>query len=321
MLHNKFSFIKNTTALFFLLLAACICLGLFTIAADSNIRVYVNGSLINYPATPINISDRLLVPLRATSNSLGLETDWIGQTQTAVIHNNTTSIRLCVNSDTAYINSKAADLEVAPILEAGNTLVPLRFVAEAINATVDWNGADKTVNITTTVNSLLNRSLAQKQEQVFGGDGTPYANKTQADNAMTTIECRVYKIDKNGGKYTTTQELTINKNIAGEVSAIFNDIYNSKFPIKYATGYSYRVKSTNANELSHHSYGTCIDINPEENYCPLAGVGSLWKPFENPYSIIPDGAVVAAFKNRGWDWGGEFDKRWIDYMHFTLLGE
>ncbi len=79
--------------------------------------------------------------------------------------------------------------------------------------------------------------------------------------------------------------------------------------------------------MSEHSYGTCIDINPDENYyvkpdgTPITG--SFWKPGENIYSMPADGSVVSTFKRYGWKWGGDawgagYSK---DYMHMTYLGK
>jgi len=45
-------------------------------------------------------------------------------------------------------NGQIINLDVAAFTLDGNTMVPLRFVAEALNATVDWNDATRTVTIT-----------------------------------------------------------------------------------------------------------------------------------------------------------------------------
>ena len=107
---------------------------------------------------------------------------------------------------------------------------------------------------------------------------------------------------------------------------IFTEIYNdsSKFPIKDVGGYSWR--NTAGGKISEHSYGTCIDINYNENYyvtpdgTPITG--SHWKPGEDPYSIAEDSVVVKTFAKYGWKWGGNAwsDAYNKDYMHFTYLG-
>ena len=87
----------------------------------------------------------------------------------------------------------------------------------------------------------------------------------------------------------------------------------------------YYWRNTAFGRISQHSYGTCIDINYDENYyCYADGTaitGSGWYPEENPFSITPDGIVVKTFEKYGWVWGGSWDGTVRDYMHFSYLGK
>ncbi len=149
-----------------------------------------------------------------------------------------------------------------------------------------------------------------------------FADILEAKENMTDIKVKVWNLTASGSKITSYCTLTINRNIAEDMKNIFEDIYNGKekFPIKSCQGYSYR------NGTSQHSNGTAVDINPTENYfITLDGViksGTLWEPGNDPYSILPDGDVVRAFKRYGWHWSP--DMNWSngkDYMHFSLIGE
>ena len=166
-------------------------------------------------------------------------------------------------------------------------------------------------------------SQTDKYNRVFPG-GVPFTTKAQADNNMKTIHVPVWQVDASGNKYANKLPLVVNLNLADEVMQIFTNIYNSpeRFPIKDVGGYSFR--NTAFGSVSHHSYGTCIDINFDENYyCYPSGeaiTGSFWKPYENPFSITPDGSVVKNFKKYGWTWGGDWTNL-KDYMHFSYLGK
>lgn len=166
-------------------------------------------------------------------------------------------------------------------------------------------------------------SLADKEKRVFP-NGKPFTTKQEADSYMTNVTIPVWKLGTNGVKSPSTMSLTVNRNLADEVIKIFTEIYNSpeKFPIKDVGGYSFR--QTAFGSVSQHSYGTCIDINFDENYyCYPSGeaiVGSFWKPYESPYSIPKDGSVVKTFSKYGWTWGGNW-KNLRDYMHFSYLGK
>ncbi|MCH5185762.1 MAG: M15 family metallopeptidase, partial [Oscillospiraceae bacterium] len=120
--------------------------------------------------------------------------------------------------------------------------------------------------------------------------------------------------------------LKVNKNLAEDVKSIFKEIFEGeeRFPIKSCGGYSWRESASG--RMSQHSYGTCIDINPNENYYISAGgeilSGSLWQPYENPYSIPAESEVVKIFEKYGFAWGATAwgEGRAKDYMHFTYLG-
>ncbi len=166
-------------------------------------------------------------------------------------------------------------------------------------------------------------SLEGRMRRVFPG-GVAFTTKADADNNMRTINVPVWQMDSSGRKYSATLPLVVNLNLADEVMKIFQSIYNSpeQFPIKNVSGYSWR--STAFGSVSQHSYGTCVDINYDENYyCYPSGeaiTGSFWKPYQNPFSITPDGSVVKAFSKYGWTWGGTWTNL-KDYMHFSYLGK
>lgn len=157
---------------------------------------------------------------------------------------------------------------------------------------------------------------------VFGGKVAVYSSKAEADRNMRTITIPVWHLAGDGSKVSATARLTVNAAIADEVLEIFTKIYNSpeQFPIKSVGGYNWRNTATGSQ--SQHSYGTCIDINPNENYCIYRTgkkIGSFWKPGQNPYSMPEDGVVIQTFKAYGWTWGGEWNSL-QDYMHFSYLG-
>ena len=165
---------------------------------------------------------------------------------------------------------------------------------------------------------------SDKNSRVFPY-GRPFETKEEADSYMTTVQVPVWKLSGDGSKYSSVLSLTVNLALADEVVQIFTEIYNDpeQFPIKNASGYTWR--NTAMGKVSEHSYGTCIDINYDENYYCYAETGeaitgSFWRPGENPYSIPADGSVVRAFAKYGWAWGGNAWTRLRDYMHFTFLG-
>ncbi|MBE7044369.1 MAG: M15 family metallopeptidase [Ruminococcaceae bacterium] len=174
---------------------------------------------------------------------------------------------------------------------------------------------------------MTSKPRTEKELRVFP-EGDAFTTKEQADAYMVEVTVDVWNMKSDGTKYPAKRTICVNSALAEDVKEIFRIIYEhpSQFPIKSVGGYSWR--NTALGKVSQHSYGTCIDINPDENYyCYTNGTaitGSHWLPGEDPYSITPDGIVVSAFAEYGWDWGGNWNNgrnSVIDYMHFTFLGK
>ncbi|MBQ7660780.1 MAG: copper amine oxidase N-terminal domain-containing protein, partial [Clostridia bacterium] len=58
-----------------------------------------------------------------------------------------TEVKLTIGSNTAYVNGQTQLLDAAPVIDNGRTLMPLRFIAEAMGATVDWDPATSTAKL------------------------------------------------------------------------------------------------------------------------------------------------------------------------------
>lgn len=117
----------------------------------SPIGVVVNGSYINPGEVPPSIEGgRVLVPLRGVLESLGATVSYNAVTRTVYATRGTVQIQLPLGSRVAYINGAARTLDVPATVVSGRTLVPLRFMSEALGANVNWNAQTRTVFIATT---------------------------------------------------------------------------------------------------------------------------------------------------------------------------
>jgi hypothetical protein len=56
---------------------------------------------------------------------------------------------LTLGQKTALINKQAKTLTAAAAVKNGSTMVPLRFVSEALAATVNWDSTARTITINT----------------------------------------------------------------------------------------------------------------------------------------------------------------------------
>ena len=111
---------------------------------------YVDGKLLTLDVAPVIDAEtgRTLVPVRAISEARGAVVSWNPATKSVMILFGSTSIVLHIDSATALVNGQTRMLDQPAVVVEGRTLVPLRFVAEALGGDVEWNGATREIKIT-----------------------------------------------------------------------------------------------------------------------------------------------------------------------------
>lgn len=111
-------------------------------------RVKIDSRQMSFDVPPVIQNGRTLVPLRAIFEELGAQVDWDEQSQTVTGRKRDTVLQLTIGSSTALVNGEQFILEAPPVIINSRTLVPIRFVSEALGADVDWNKNLQLVTIT-----------------------------------------------------------------------------------------------------------------------------------------------------------------------------
>ena len=139
----------------YLIIAPILCLfllnAIFTgiVTAAPAMGIMIDGQALKFDQPPIVLNSRLLVPLRAIFEALGIQVVWNSKNGTIVAENKQTTIELQVGNPNATKNRNLVKLDIPPQIINGRTYVPTRFISEAFGCTVLWNKAMNTVNITT----------------------------------------------------------------------------------------------------------------------------------------------------------------------------
>lgn len=112
-------------------------------------KVEIDGDLVKFEDQyPVIINGSTLIPVRAVSETLGADVKWDGETRKVTIVKDGCEIVLTIDSDTVTVDGTPYQIVQAPEVINNRTMVPLRFVAEAYNIGVDWDGETRTVVIT-----------------------------------------------------------------------------------------------------------------------------------------------------------------------------
>ena len=112
-------------------------------------KIYIKGKG-GANIKPIIRNDRILVPVRFVSEGLNAKVDWsldASNTGIVTVSEAGREIVIYVNSEKAYVDGTEQILESPAVIEGERAYVPLRFIAEALGASVEWDSQGMTATI------------------------------------------------------------------------------------------------------------------------------------------------------------------------------
>ncbi len=140
------------------------------VASAAEYGVIVNDTpMVFNDVKPQNIDDRILLPLRAVSEALGVPITWSDEEKGLFMRNRSTVIFMKIGDANIYeYDEVIATLEVPPQLIGDKTYVPVRAVSEIFGMDVHWDDDTDTVLITsptigdvTVSNGLIDLSICE----------------------------------------------------------------------------------------------------------------------------------------------------------------
>ena len=156
--------------------------------------VLINGqSGTQMDVAPVITNNRTFVPLRFVSEVLGAKVDWNAKEQKVTISMPGKTIELwpvtakSEGKDTIRINGKDKKMDVKPYVDkkAGRTLVPVRFVSEALGFAVRWDAQAYRVIIANFDLSIKANTEVSGEIVIWHGWGT---DSTEAEILDEIIE-------------------------------------------------------------------------------------------------------------------------------------
>ena len=89
-------------------------------------------------AAPCIVNSRTLVPVRAVAEAFDADVAWNGDERKVTITSGSDTIELTIDSTIAKVNGVEQEIDTAAIILSGRTMVPLRFVSEALKKNVEY---------------------------------------------------------------------------------------------------------------------------------------------------------------------------------------
>ncbi len=116
-----------------------------------DLKIIVDGKQTECKNVPILLNGSTLLPLRELATILGVQDDdqhiiYEPSNKSVTILKDETTIVVYIGKLNAYVNGQSQTLSAIPVIYGkGSTYIPFRFVAEALDKKVIWDGPSKTI--------------------------------------------------------------------------------------------------------------------------------------------------------------------------------
>lgn len=101
-------------------------------------ETYIKGKKVEFDVPPMLEKGRTLVPFRKIAEELGAIVTWNPIDKTITVTKGDKEVVIQIDKGTALVDGKEVKLDVPAKVYKNRTLVPLRFLAESLNAKVDY---------------------------------------------------------------------------------------------------------------------------------------------------------------------------------------
>ncbi|MBQ4526741.1 MAG: copper amine oxidase N-terminal domain-containing protein [Clostridia bacterium] len=257
--------------------------------ANDEIKVSLNGNLLEFDVSPQIIDGRTMVPLRTIFEALGATVSWNPDTQTVYASKDNTTVSATIGLKKMYINATEMEIDVAPVIVDNRTLVPARFVAEAFDCSVSWDADSQTVIISERkfLDNLFNSHLlfpnantgsikpdlnVFDDEQVFEFGASNDESDNCDDSGIDAPEAKpiiyLYPVDKT--------EVNVKLDYDGELTTTYPE---------YNDGWN----------VTAYPDGTLVDSETSKEYYALFWEGINKKGYDMSKGFVVKGSETAEF--------------------------
>lgn len=109
------------------------------------IKLLIEGKEVQADVPPVMVDNRVMVPIRVIAESLGADVNWNEEKNAVLINSMPGQTGPRESTIKLVVNGLVIKPDVAPVLLNGRTMVPVRWVSEALGLNVQWDQNSYTV--------------------------------------------------------------------------------------------------------------------------------------------------------------------------------
>ncbi len=162
---------------FILTLSICLlCLFAWNLSEASAITIEVDGVKLQSDTSPEIVNGRTFVPLRVIFEALNAEVKWDDTSKTVYANKEGTKLDIKIGDKKALLNGQKVDMDESAYISNGRTMIPVRFIGENLNYTVNWNNASREVVLTSNDYNQNNEVVGEGITVIVDGKVSDLSN-------------------------------------------------------------------------------------------------------------------------------------------------
>ncbi len=197
MIKNVMAFVLTSLMLFLMTTAV--------FAYEDDISIVFNGEKVYTDVSPVIINGRTLVPARSVFEKAGATVFWDDALRRVTVVSKEHIINLVIDKTLASVNGTDKLLDTPPLIINGRTLVPVRFISEALGFDVQWDDKNRAVLISGSLSSDNPANTPSTDEEVPNNDKPVAINTIKPSHISGGVEIRVELSEKVTPKIMTLE--------------------------------------------------------------------------------------------------------------------
>ena len=130
-------------------------------AAKARASVTLDGNRIDTENLAKVVGGRTMIPVRCLAEQMGAEVSYDSTLKAARIVRAGVEIIMPIGSKTCTVNGKPFQMDAAPYIENGRTMIPARYVSELFGQSIQWVSETRTAAVTETKSLAGDTNLEQ----------------------------------------------------------------------------------------------------------------------------------------------------------------
>ncbi|HHY91514.1 MAG TPA: TolC family protein, partial [Clostridiales bacterium] len=158
----------------------------------------IGGQTKQADTAPYIKNGRVMLPIRYVAEALGIDEgkiEWDPAEQRVTIFHGNSIIQMKIGEPTLSVDGRAIQMDAAPEIRDGRTMIPLRAVAEALGVELKWNSYSRSVSFELPESAKVKLS-EQKQEEASETSANVSEQKQDKKSMAASANKEVYTYDE-----------------------------------------------------------------------------------------------------------------------------